>query len=201
VVAIGDPYLQLADLKGYLSMQDDSRFDDQLTSAIASISTEINKHCNRQFGRAETATFRNFQVRNSTYVEVADFWTDPEEIQLSTTPGATGTVISLADCILEPLDGIVDDEPGWPRWIVKPVPGRFSLVPGTYLRMKTKWGWEAVPDDVTQSSKIMAGATFQIKDAPFGVAGSDQWGTIRVRDNQMAVNKLNRLVKDRILVG
>jgi hypothetical protein len=47
----------------------------------------------------------------------------------------------------------------------------------------------------------MAGATFQLKDSPFGVAGSDQWGTIRVKDNLMAQNKLSRYVVDRILVG
>lgn len=201
MVAIGDPYLELPDLKGYLSMEDDSRFDAQLTSAIKSISKEINRHCNRQFGKDDNASFRSFLIRNSTYVEVADFWDDPVEIQYSSNPSTAGTALTLSDFVLEPLDGIVDDEPGWPRWIVKPVSGGPRLVPGMYLRMSAPWGWEAVPDDVTQSAKIMAGATFQIKDAPFGVAGSDQWGTIRVRDNQMAVNKLNRLVKDRILVG
>lgn len=198
--AIGDPYLELEDLKRYLSMEDDDRFDTELTEAIASISKEINRHCNRQFNRAETATWRSFPIRYSAYVETADFWDDPEEIQISSDPATAGTVIT-SGFVLEPLDGIVDDEPGWPRWTLAPVSGGVRLVPGMYLRMKAPWGWESVPADVIQSGKIMAGATFQIKDAPFGVAGSDQWGTIRVRDNQMAVNKLNRLVKDRVLVG
>lgn len=199
--AIGDPYLQLEDLKRYLSMEDDSRFDEELTGAIASISKEINRHCNRQFNKASSASWRSFKILYSAYVETADFWDDPTEIQISTGPDTPGTVIT-SGYVLEPLDGIVDDEPGWPRWMVKPSGSSpIRLTPGMYLRMNAPWGWNAVPEDVTQSAKIMAGATFQIKDAPFGVAGSDQWGTIRVRDNQMAVTKLNRLVKDRILVG
>jgi len=201
VGAIGDPYLELADLKRYLSMEDDSRFDQELTEAIASITKEINRHCNRQFNKAPTASWRSFPIRYASFVDTADFWDDPTEIQISSAPDVAGTVLTAGSYVLEPLDGIVDDEPGWPRWKLKPTANGVRLIPGMYLRMNAPWGWESVPADVVQSGKIMAGATFQIKDAPFGVAGSDQWGTIRVRDNQMAVNKLNRLVKDRILVG
>jgi hypothetical protein len=202
VGAIGDPYITLTELKSYLSMEDDSRFDAELTSAIASISKEINRHCNRQFNKAASPSWRSFKILYPGYVSVADFWDDPVEIQVSSSPDAAGTVAAAGSYVLEPLDGIVDEEPGWPRWIIKPSStSGLSLVPGMYLRMNAPWGWESVPAEVPQSAKIMAGATFQIKDAPFGVAGSDQWGAIRVKDNQMAINKLNRLVKDRILVG
>lgn len=198
--AIGDPYLTLEKLKSYLSMGDDSRFDDDLEDAIKSITEEINGHCNRQFNRAETATARLFVAASPTWTPVADFW-DPATVVIETGPGYSVTW-SATDYELDPLDGVVDDMPGWPRWnLLVPQAGSKLFTRGQRIRVTAKWGWETVPDAVVQAAKIMAGATFQIKDAPFGVAGSDQWGTIRVKDNQMAEKKLSRFIKDRILTG
>jgi hypothetical protein len=48
----------------------------------------------------------------------------------------------------------------------------------------------------------MAAETFQLKDAPLGVAGMDAFGSaLRVRDNAMAASKLAPYVRDRFLVG
>lgn len=198
--AIGDPYLTTDELKRYLSMQDDSRFDADLLDAIKSVSEEIEQTCNRQFNRAETATAREFVADSAGWVEVDDFW-DTAGLVIQTGTGYTVTW-SAGDYDLRPLNGVVDGMPGWPYWKIKvSATGSRAFVRGQKIQVTAKWGWTAVPDAVKQAAKIKAGSTFQIKDAPFGVAGSDQWGTIRVRENQMAENKLNRYVKDRILVG
>lgn len=198
--ALGAPYIALDDLKRYLSMQEDSRFDDDLTDAIASVSQEIEQTCNRQFNRAETATARQFPADAAGFVTVDDFW-DAAGLVVSTGSGFTNTW-SATDYTLYPLNGIVDGQTGWPYWkIWVSDSGAQRFVRGQMVQVTAKWGWSSVPAAVIQSTKIKAGSTFQIKDAPFGVAGSDQWGTIRVRDNQMAENKLARFVKDRILVG
>jgi hypothetical protein len=199
--ALGDPYLTLDELKRYLSMQDDSRFDTDLQDAINSVTEEIEQTCNRQFNKATTATAREFVADAAGFVSVDDFW-DAAGLVVETGTGYTTTWTIGTDFYLYPLNGVVDGQPGWPYWKIKVSPtGGRSFVRGQKVRVTAKWGWAAVPDAVKQAAKIKAGSTFQIKDAPFGVAGSDQWGTIRVRENQMAENKLNRYVKDRILVG
>jgi hypothetical protein len=202
-MALGDPYATLADLKNYLSMQEDDRFDPSLQQALESVSEEIEQHCNRQFNKVTVATPREFEIENTRQVVIDDFWTITDLVVESSSTGVTyDTVWSAADYELHPLNGIVSGQPGWPYNKIVPRPtGTRRLIKGTRLRVTAQWGWNAVPAPVKQACLIMAGATFQIKDAPFGVAGSDQWGSIRVKDNTMAQAKLNRYVVDRILVG
>lgn len=199
-MALGDPYILLADMKSYLGMQEDSRYDDQLEDAALSISSEINGHCNRQFQKQTGATARLFVADSAGFAKIDDFWTTTGLVIESGI--GYGTVWSASDYDLHPLNGVVDGVPGWPYWKIKVSDtGGLRFVRGQKIRVTAQWGWATVPAPVTQAAKIMAAATFQIKDSPFGVAGSDQWGTIRVKDNQMAQTKLKRFVQDPILVG
>ncbi len=201
-MALGDPYATLADLKIYLGMQEDDRYDTSLSQALESVSEEIEQYCNRQFNKVTVASTRIFEVDNFRQVTIDDFWTVTDlVIELDPGTGAYTTVSSTA-YELQPLNGVVSGQPGWPYNKILPSrSGPMALARGARLRVTAQWGWNAIPAAVKQACLIMAGATFQIKDAPFGVAGSDQWGSIRVRDNQMAQTKLNRFVVDRILVG
>lgn len=200
-MALGDPYATLDDLKTYLSMQEDSRFDTSLTQALESVSEEIEQYCNRQFNKAVGATARVFPIYVSGHVIVDDFYDATGlVVETSTDGGATWTTVAASGYELHPLNGMVDGQPGWPYNKIKPIGTTFPR--GGRMRITPPgWGWNAVPAPVKQSSLIMAGATFQIKDAPFGVAGSDQWGSIRVKDNQMARTKLDRYVVSKVLVG
>jgi hypothetical protein len=198
-MALGDPYALLDDLKAYLGMQEDTRFDTVLPQVLNSVTYEIGQYCNRQFNKVTTASARTFRIPYASFVMVDDFYTeDSLVIEYSSGSGLYST-LSASDYELQPLNGVVDGEPGWP--FNKIVRQSGSFIRGGRLRVTAKWGWAAVPAPVKQSCLIMGAATFQIKDAPFGVAGSDQWGSIRVKDNMMAQTKLNRFVVDRILVG
>ena len=196
-MAVGDPYATLDDLKNYLGMQEDSRFDASMTQALESVSEEIEQHCNRQFHNEAAVSARVFRIFVSPFVMVDDFCTDVGLI--IEQDSGSGTFSVVTDYELQPLNGVVDGQPGWPYNKIVARSGSFTR--GGRLRVTAKWGWTAVPAPVKQACLIMAAATFQIKDAPFGVAGSDQWGSIRVKDNAMAQTKLNRYVVDRILVG
>lgn len=203
-MALGDPYATLDDLKTYLSMQEDDRFDTSLTQALESVSEEIEQFCNRQFNKVTVATAREFPIMVSSHVVVDDFHTTTGLV-IESAPAGSSTyseVWTSSDYELHPLNGVVDGQPGWPYNKIKmKAGGSRSFLRGSRLRVTAQWGWNAVPAPVKQSCLILAGATFQIKDAPFGVAGSDAWGTIRVRDNMMAQSKLSRYVVSRILVG
>jgi hypothetical protein len=199
-MAIGDPYTTLAGIKPYLAMQEDDRYDDALEDAVDSVSREIEGHCNRQFNKQTGATARIFVADSATYVKIDDFWTTTGLVIESGL--AYGTVWTAADYDLYPLNGVVDGVTGWPYYKIRVSDfGGLRFVRGQKIRVTAQWGWNAVPTPVVQACKILAAATFQIKDSPFGVAGSDQWGSIRVKDNPMALKKLSRFVQDPILVG
>jgi len=197
-MALGDPYTTLAEMKAYLGMQEDSRFDDPLTEAISSVSREIEQFCDRQFNKQTGATARIFKATTAEYAYVDDFWTAASLVIESGTD--YGTVWTAADYDLEPLNGVVNGQSGWPYRRISRA-GSLVFTRGEKIRITAQWGWDGVPAPVEQACRIMAGATFQIKDAPFGVAGSDQWGSIRVKDNIMAATKLSRYVIDPIKAG
>lgn len=54
------------------------------------------------------------------------------------------------------------------------------------VRVTAAFGWPAVPDAVTQATYQLALDIFKMKDAPFGVAGFNEYGQVRVRENKTA---------------
>lgn len=201
-MAIGDPYITLTEIKNYLQAMKLSQdtFDVLLNNAINSASEEIEQHCGRQFNKTTTATARTYKTDTPEFVHVADFHTTTGLIVEADWSGdGAYETWSTSDYELHPLDGVVNDQPGWPYWKVVPRRGR-SLPCGGRLRVTAQWGWNAVPAPVKQAALIMASETYKLKDAPFGVAGFDAFGSIRVRDNAMAASKLQRYVRFPILM-
>lgn len=194
-MALGDSYATLAELKAYMfqSIQDTDVYDGTLSDALSSVSREIETHCDRQFNKAADASVREYGPEcvfsipgEAHWADVDDFW-DVSGLVVESGTGY-GTAWTASDYWLYPRNGTLNGQPGWPRWKVH---AASSLSFGTSgLRVTAKWGWSAVPNPVKQACLILAAETFQIKDAPFGVAGMDQYGVIRVRDNRMAAAKL-----------
>jgi hypothetical protein len=194
---IGQPYVDLDEFKDYMKMTGKDQYDDLLTDALASASKEINRKCQRQFGRTDTASTRTFNRFAPTRAIVSDFYTTDD---LAVT--LDGSVLTEGvDYELHPLNGVVDDEPGWPWWKIHLNNGRRFYRHST-LQVTARWGWAAVPDPVKQACKIMAAETYQLKDAPLGVAGLDAMGgVLRVRDNPMARSKLFPYMRSPYQVG
>jgi hypothetical protein len=205
-MALGDPYVELARLKEYLKIKSDKiEQDENLQDSIDSASGEIEKHCNRQFQRADAATARIFAPASSTRCPVDDFWSTVDlvvEVD-SNDDGTFATVVPPSDYELYPANGVVDGQVGWPYYEINLVNGTFPAGRRTNsVRVTAKWGWVAVPSAVRQAAVIIAAETFQLKDAPFGTAGMDQFGNIyHVRDNRIAAGKLARYCRNRIPAG
>lgn len=206
-MALGDPYVELARLKDYLKFKPEKiEQDENLLDAINSASGEIEKHCNRQFQRTETASARVFAPASRTRCPVDDFWsTAGLVVEVDTNgDGTFSTVVPSSDYELYPNSGVVDGQTGWPFYEINLVAGYFPvhLRRKGIVRVTAKWGWSAVPEAVRQAAVIIAAETFQLKDAPFGTAGMDQFGNIyHVRDNRIAAGKLARYCRRRIPVG
>lgn len=205
-MALGDPYATLPEIKDYLSITA-TTYDDELADALASASEEIERCTNRQFNKTTTASARVYQPHDSYVVRVDDFHTTTGFV-LKTDEAGDGTFETTwasTDYELFPLNGIVNGQTGWPynkicgtqsRWFPLPWTGRRATIEVT-----AQWGWASVPAPVKQACLILAAETFQLKDAPLGVAGMGEFGVVRVRDNKMADKKLRKYMRSQVLVG
>lgn len=184
-------YATLLELKKYLGISDGTD-DDELTGALASTSRGIDKHCGHSFTKDVTATARVYYPRGHV-ARVDDFHTTTGLV-VATDDGDAGTygdAWAEADYQLEPLNGVVDGEPGWPYTRIRAIGRSFPCTQRAPLQVTAQWGWAEVPSPVKQACLIVAAETFKLKDAPFGVAGFGEFGAVRVRENPIACAKLH----------
>lgn len=207
---LGDAYATTSELENRLHGEGEVNlsvaFDtDELQAALDTASSGINGVCGRQFNKTTTASPRRFYPDTCGRVEVADFHTTTGLIIETDTAddGSFATVWDAADYELMPLDGIVDDEPGWPyNEIIAMGAREFSLTARrASVRVTAQWGWASIPDPVHTACLIAAVEIWKLKDTPFGVAGTSEWGTIRVRENPFVMKMLNRYIRTQVLVA
>lgn len=204
-MALGDPYVELDALKSYLKIStSDTTDDSELGMALDSASRGIEDFCHRQFHDAGVPTARTYTPDDYCWVEVDDFSTITGLVVKTAAgnDGVFGTTWTAADYQLEPLNGVVDGRPGWPYSKIRTVGSRrFRCGHRATVQVTAQWGWTAVPDAVKQACLIIAAETFKLKDAPFGVAGFGEFGMIRVKDNPMAMRKLQPYRRYSVLVA
>lgn len=197
---IGGPYADLSLLKAWLGIPDSKvDRDAELTRRLSSSSMDINRWCHRQFGRDEVASARVFRP-GPTGLDVDDFWT-AQDLAIVPYLGTTaGTAWDVATLQLEPLNGIVDQVPGWPYnricvgtgGLTHPLMVNLFYSAAT-VQVTARWGWEDVPDNVVTACLILASADNKAKDTPFGVAGFGDYA-VRIRSNPIAQEKLDPYV-------
>lgn len=202
-MALGDPYATVGELKARLDVND--AVDDlQLERALKTATTGINAFTGRQFNKVSVVSARRYRPDNYCLVKVDDFYdttgliveTDDSDV------GTFGTTWSTTDYDTEPLNGIVDGEPGWPYWKIRTVGSRYFFGGRRpTVRVTALWGWAAVPEDVHEACLISAVEIFKLKDTPFGVGGYGDFGIIRVRDNPFVARMLARYVTTPFLVA
>lgn len=208
-MALGDSYATLPDLKSRLNIGDTTD-DARLTAALKAASRGIDKTCHRQFNDAGTATARIFYPDDLLFTNVDDFSTTTGLV-VATDAGFAGTYSQTwqaADYQLNPLNGIVDGEPGWPYWRINairalwfPIRAGWPTGNAATVQVTARWGWAAVPDAVGEACLMVAAEIFKMKDAPFGVAGYGDYGAVRVRKNPIACMMIGPYAREPVLVG
>lgn len=204
-MALGDPYAILAELQARLGGVASTEFDSAMTNALTVASRGIEHVCRRQFNKATSATARIFYPDASYLANVDDFWTTASLV-IATDQGDDGTyetTWAASDYQLEPLNGVVDGESGWPYWIIRAVAGRDFPTSSKRapLQVTAQWGWTAVPAPIKEACLVVAEETFKLREAPFGVAGMAEWGAIRVRSNPLASQMIAPYRRMPVLVG
>lgn len=210
-MALGDSYATRAELKRRLDNMTVATWDLDIDNALAVSSRSIEKVCRRQFNLASSATARVYYPCDGCRAEVDDFYTTVGLIVATDgdNDGTYETTWASTDYQLEPLNGIVGGELGWPSWVIRAVAARRFWYPTSYgytyrrapLQVTAKWGWAAVPAGVKEACLAVAEDIFKLKEAPFGVAASAEWGVLRVRMNPVAMDMIGKYILDPVLVA
>lgn len=195
-MAIGDPYITLAELKYYMGFEDsDVERDALLTDAARTASEQVDLFCNRQFNKVSSATARVYIADSVDHVFTDDMSAAPTLVEVMETDDVWTT---FTDYTLKPLNGIRNGTPGWAYWHMVSKRGEvWPVAEEPTVRVTAVWGWAAVPKAVKQATLQIAAETYQLKDTRMGLAGADQFGTVvRVRDNQLVRGWISQYRRD-----
>lgn len=150
-----------------------------LAASISAASRQIDGHCGRSFWQDTAVNAREFYAESPVCVNLLEQDEEPAR-EISTT---TGLIVKIdddgdgtfettltigTDFILLPRNAAADNRGFSEIRLVenynfpRPSNGR----PG--VQVTAKFGWPAVPDDVTKACLIQAAQLFKAKDAVFG---------------------------------
>lgn len=170
-------YGTLAALKEKLGIEaDDTSRDTLLTSALASASRSIDKTCGRRFWLDDVAVQRTYRLTGRTVCE-----DDGELLLVDDVGSVTGLVVETGRSVswtavtgyeTSPDNSLAD---GMPITGLLRVNGTWGTTAGR-VRVTAKFGWPAVPDDITEATLIQASRLYKRKDSPEGIIGSAEWG-------------------------
>jgi len=182
---VADPappaYTDITTVKAALGKTTDDDRDDLISAAIIAGARWIDRRCGRRFYADLAATARVFRPGrrvscdgSDAVLRVDDFATTAGLI-VETATGIGGTWTAVATQEAGPDNA---DSYGQP-WNRIRAPGAWIPYTGK-VRITARWGWPAVPDDITQANTLLASRLYRRKDSPQGVLGNAEWGAIRV---------------------
>lgn len=189
-MAVTNGYCTVAQVKGYIDqggqVTPGTGNDEEWEFAINSASRSIDAFCGRRFYLDGSVSARTYAAENTMLLKVHDFSTTTGLIVKtdSTGNGTFDRTWSSTDYQPEPLNGITEGIEGWPFWRLRSIDDESYPIDPTgraRVQVTAKWGWAAVPDAVFQACLVQSLANFKRKDAPFGVIGFDEMGSVRTQ--------------------
>lgn len=172
-------YITAADVRDYLRVTD-SVDDVQFARWATAASRAIDRRCNRQFGQTATAVARTYR-RPVAYDASSGLWLlEVDDIYDVTGLLIDGVALASTSAVLLPDNAVLDGRPyeriGLTTWPLTAYPG-ISIT----HTITAKFGWSAVPAQVTSAALLQCARWNFRRDAPAGVAGSpDQGSQIRL---------------------
>ena len=181
-MAISNGYATLAELKGYLKIED-SMEDSLLENIVEAASRSIDRIANRRFYLDSSASARTYRPADLLRVFTDDFGSTSGLI-VKTDPNDAGTYTTTltlnTDYIVEPVNAAAKGRP-WNYITI--VSGEAFSLPVNYrpqVEVTARWGWPTVPDDINQATLILSADLYKRKDSIGGVLGLSELGAIRM---------------------
>jgi len=182
-VAVTNGYCTVAELRTQLGDGTSTLPLADLERAINATSRAIDRHTGRRFWQDPTAQTKVYRPDDAYMAWVHDISTTTGLIIRTDTTGdgSWATTWTSDQYQLEPLnaDG---ESTAYAWWRITAVDTELFPVHvyRTTLQVTAKFGWSAVPDEVTEACLIRAAALFKRKEAIFGIAGENSFGTVRI---------------------
>ena len=174
---MANEYGTLVALKERLGIEaDDTSREAPLNSALAAASRGIDRATGRRFWLDADPVQRTYNPRGRIVREsdgdlfLVDDIGNVAGLVVETGSGTSWSAVT--DYETGPENAIADGKPitGLLRTL-----GTWGLTT-TRLRVTARFGWPAVPDEVTEAALIQASRLYKRKDSPEGIIGSAEWG-------------------------
>lgn len=172
---VGNGYTTLATLKASLGITDTTD-DNALIDAIVAASRAIDAYTGTTFYPITEA--RTFDPDSPSDVWVDPFVTATSLVVKTGTDGTYPTTVDSSKVIPWPYNAVKHGR-AWCRLII----ANASLPCGFYwptVQVTAAWGHASAPADVAEACRIKAAALFRRKDSPEGIAGSSEFGVVRI---------------------
>lgn len=194
-MAVTNGYCAVADLRTQLSDDGSKLSDVLLERAINAASRAVDRWCHRRFWQDPQPVSRTYRPCGPWTAEIDDIGTT-DGLVIKTDTGGDGTWATTwqtTDYSLEPLNAEAKN-PAFAWWTIVSVGNQqfFTLPLRPSLQVTAKWGWSQVPGEVVEATILKAVSLFKRKDAPFGVAGVNAFGPLRITRSDPDVMDLLR---------
>lgn len=203
-------YADAAALATYMGVTLSGAYTASAPLALTAASRAVDAYTGRDFSSTNTASTMSFEVRSLYRAFTRDFAsTDSLVVQLDNSgDGTPETTLTTADYQLYPLnqyvggigDGVAYSEIHVINRLYQQWCGNRRR---PLLYVTAKWGWAAVPDVIKRSTCMLAAEMLKDPETPWGVAGFDQAGVVRVRSNPRVAAALQPFVRaeQAVMVG
>lgn len=173
-------YAPLSVLKSNLNIADTSK-DSLLTQKLDSASRSVEKYCDgRRFYLDAAATARVFTTARRVLCQPDGTQRMPvddigslTDLAVQVGDGTTWTTVTTYETL--PDNALTKRSA-----IEALVALNREFTSARRARVTARWGWPAVPTAVYEATLLQAMRLFRRKDSPEGVAGSADWGLVRV---------------------
>lgn len=181
----------LKDRKGITDNVDDS----EIIGACRAVARWIDrKFCQRVFYRREATL--TFAAKSRLHLDLPDLVSIVAlKVDLD-GDGVFETTWSAADYQLLPVNAPAEAEPE-PYTAVRAFGSGFPVACSgrtNLVQIEGVWGWPSVPEPVIEAAKILAGDYLKLGGMAFGVAGYGEYGAVRARMSNPALEMLDSYV-------
>lgn len=176
-MAIVNGYANLANLKARLGITDAAE-DSVLENIIEAISRSIDNYCGRRFYRNSADETRYYTAESPNILFVDDLGTITTLKTDSDGDRTYEDTWAVTDYDLDPFNASLD---GRPYTAIRITPNGTKSFPATRkgVEIVGKFGYAATtPDAIDEACLIQSARIYKRKEAPFGVAGASEMGTV-----------------------
>lgn len=203
---LGKLYATPAALKSRLKIPDTDD-DFEIHGACFSASRWVEQYCERVFWRSQSEA-RTFVPTGAYSLDLPEFNDVVSVSAIATDATGDGTFeTSWVSTDWQLLPYNTSGPEAKPYTSVKAVGTKTFPSSSTVLARDDRvqitgiWGWPAVPYAVREATLVLAADHYKLKDAPFGVAGFGEFGSIRVRANPRVASLLDPYRRNAMLVA